>query len=294
MENDLYFNDLNVVKDDLIYCVDMIRLTCHIPYSVFNKKINSRLSFYGEFLTSWISSRITDFYYNFNYCDKDCSFWFGFISNKEKISGKSLTNTKTTFNFTIEFNPNKVKDCSLLLHILSMTTEWFIKQCDFAVDVNTNITNICGFDKGKKNCLITYDCGEDNKTYYIGKKDNRVKIYNKTIESNLSYDLTRIEITKYFDSLKIFDVNSYSYDGYIPELFLKDFQLSFNDLEDKTLFALVYAVIEGFPLHDLTKHYKKRVKEFLQKKKPIVIDFNCFSVALVRYLSFYFPFVNSF
>ena len=84
----LYFNGLNVVKDDLIYCVDMIRLSCHVPYSVFNKKINSRLSFYDEFLTSWISSRITDFYYNFNYCDKDCSFWFGFISNKEKISGK--------------------------------------------------------------------------------------------------------------------------------------------------------------------------------------------------------------
>ncbi|MBQ9658484.1 MAG: hypothetical protein IJV31_06930 [Clostridia bacterium] len=44
----------------------------------------------------------------------------------------------------------------------------------------------------KKSTLLTYDCGGDDKTYYIGKRDNRIKIYNKKIESNLDYDLTRM------------------------------------------------------------------------------------------------------
>ena len=41
--------------------------------------------------------------------------------------------------------------------------------------------------------------GYDNKTYYIGRSNNRIKIYNKKLESNLDYDLTRVEITSKID-----------------------------------------------------------------------------------------------
>ena len=291
MDKCLYFNGLSVLKDNFNYCIDMIRLSCRIPVSVFEQKVNNRLFVYGDCLKSWVSTKITDFYYNFNYSTDEYSFWFGYISNKEKINGKSLRNENTLFNLTVEFNPNKVKDCPLLLKLLKLSTEWLVKQVDFAIDVPTNICNICGFDKGKKACLITYDCGNDDKTFYIGKTDNRVKVYNKTIESGLNYDLTRIEITKCFKDLKIDCVRYYKYDGYVPELFLKDFQLSINDFSDKTLFAIVYAVLEGFPLHDLSKHYKKRVKDFLNKKKPIKIDFSCLDKCLVNYIFHYFPFI---
>lgn len=294
-ENGLYFNGLSISKDDLIYSVDMLRLTCQMTVDFFELKISSREPVYKEKLTSWTSTKIDTFYYNYNYNDGDCSFWFGFIANREKTGkNKSLMNPHTTFNFTVEFNPNKVKDCSLLLHILSLSSSWELKQSDFAIDIKTNISNICGLDKGKKECLMTYDCGGSDKTYYIGKRDNRVKIYNKTLESSLDYDLTRIEITKYFDNLPLKNLFAYSYNGYVPELFISEFQLSLDDIKsDKTLFALVYAVTNGFPLHDLSRDYKKKVKNFLQNKKSIRIDLKCLSDVLRKYIYYYFPFINN-
>ena len=297
MANDLYFNNLNLVdKNGYSYCVDMLRLKCLISSNHFESAVAKFFPIFFFFFEKWDSTRINEFYHNFNYSDDDCSFWFGFISNKEmSVSSGSLYNENRTFNLTVEFNPNKVKNNKLLLHILKCSSSWIVKSVDFAVDVKTNILNICGFDKGQKNCFQTYDCGFDNKTYYIGIGNNRVKIYNKSIESGLNYDLTRIELTRYFgegDSLKV--IKHFKYYGYFPELFLKDYQISIDDLQsDKTLMGLVFAVNNGFPLHDLSRVYKVKVKEFLQKKKPIKIDFNCLSDVLVRYLAYYFPFISS-
>ena len=297
MANDLYFNNLNLVdKNGYSYCVDMLRLKCLISSNHFESSVAKFFPIFSKNIEKWDSTRINEFYHNFNYSDDDCSFWFGFISNKEmSVSSGSLYNENRTFNLTVEFNPNKVKNNKLLLHILKCSSSWIVKSVDFAVDVKTNILNICGFDKCQKNCFQTYDCGFDNKTYYIGIGNNRVKIYNKSIESGLNYDLTRIELTRYFsegDSLKV--IKHFKYYGYFPELFLKDYQISIDDLQsDKTLMGLVFAVNNGFPLHDLSRVYKVKVKEFLQKKKPIKIDFNCLSDVLVRYLAYYFPFISS-
>lgn len=298
-ENLLYFNNLNVTdKNNYSYCVDMLRLRCSITVETFERCVASKLFIYKDKIESWDSTRICDFYHNYNYTDEDCSFWFGFISNKEMSlsSSSSLQNEHNQFNLTVEFNPNKVKDNKLLLHILKCSTNWYVKSVDFAVDIKTNILNVVGFDKSQKNCLMTYDCGGDDKTFYIGKGNNRVKVYNKTNESNLLYDLTRIEITRYFgdgDNLKI--IKHWKYYGYFPKLFLKDYQISLEDLQgDKTLMGLVYAVNSGLPLHDLSRIYKSKVKEFLQKKKPIDIDFNCFGFTLVKYLVYYFPFITDF
>lgn len=297
-ENLLYFNNLNVTdKNNYSYCVDMLRLRCSITVEVFERCVASKLFIYKDKIESWDSTRICDFYHNYNYTDADCSFWFGFISNKEKSlsSGSSLQNEHKQFNLTVEFNPNKVKDNKLLLHILKCSTNWYVKSVDFAVDIKTNILNVVGFDKSQKNCLMTYDCGGDDKTFYIGKGNNRVKVYNKTNESNLLYDLTRIEITRYFgdgDNLRI--IKYWKYYGYFPKLFLKDYQISFEDLQcDKTLMGLVYAVNSGLPLHDLSRIYKSKVKEFLQKKKPINIDFDCFGMCLRNYIYYYFPYLNN-
>ena len=294
-KNLLYFNNLNVIdKNNYSYCVDMLRLKCNITVEKFERNIASRLFIYKDKIESWDSTRICDFCHNYNYSDEDCSFWFGFISNKEKClsSGASLQNENKEYNLTVEFNPNKVKDNKLLLKILKVSTNWFVKSVDFAVDIKTNILNVCGFDKSQKNCLMTFDCGSDDKTYYLGKGNNRVKIYNKTKEANLNYDLTRIEITRYFgdDSLKI--IKNWYYYGYFPELYLNEYQLSLEDIaNDKTLLGLVYAVNHGLPLHDLSRVYKVKVKDYLQKKKPIKIDFNCFANTLLNYLVYYFPFL---
>ena len=50
-----------------------------------------------------------------------------------------------------------------------------------------------------------FSSGYDNKTYYMGRTNNRIKIYNKKLESGLNYDLTRVEITSKID-LNIKDI----------------------------------------------------------------------------------------
>lgn len=297
-ENFLYFNNLNIFDGvDYCYCVDMLRLRCNINVECFERNVASKLFLYNDNVEHWTSTRICEFYNNYNYSDSDCSFWFGFISNKEKsLSGSSLQNESKKFNLTVEFNPNKVKNNKLLLHILKCSDDWVVKIVDFAFDIKTNILNITGFDKCQKKRLITYDNGGDDKTFYLGKGNNRVKIYNKRIESNLNYDLTRIEVTKYFDEdFNLKKIKFWKEFGYFPELFFKDYQITFDDLQtDKTLYGLVYAANAGLPLHDLSRVYKDKIKKFYKKKKPIDIDFNFFSMVLVRYLVYYFPFINDF
>lgn len=289
-------------SNNCIYSIDMIRLSCKISVDYFSKKIDSRLSILNN-IEKWQSSKIGEFKHNYKIVDNDNSFWLGFISNSELYCGEGgVGNPKKKYNLTIEFNPNKLRDMKLLTYLLSLSFEdnlqcpimWHLVSCDFAFDIETNILNICGFDKGRKRALKIYDNGGDNKTYYIGENNNRLKIYNKRIESNLDYELTRIELTHKVD-IDVLDLIRHKIDlnlsKYFPDLFLKDYQVEFKDFEiDSTLQALVYAVNNGFPLHDLSRRYRDKVKDFLNEKKPIVFDYNGFALALSRVLCFYFPY----
>lgn len=111
--------------------------------------------------------------------------------------------------------------------------------------------------------------GGDNKTYYIGRTNNRIKIYNKKIESNLDNELTRIEITSRLD-LELKNYIFYSYNVELPNLYLNNYLLTFDDLEDKTLQCIVYAVQNGYPINNLSRVYKDKVeKKLLQGGQKI-------------------------
>lgn len=140
-----------------------------------------------------------------------------------------------------------------------------------AMDIRVNILDLCGFDKGRKKDFRMFSCGKDNRTYYIGRTNNRIKIYNKKLESNLNYDLTRIEITSKLD-LKVKDIGIYQYDIKLPELYLNNYLYTFKDYEDKTLLAILYAVQSGFSLNDLTRRYKDKVKSLLNGGYKINLD----------------------
>lgn len=285
-----------------IYSIDMIRLRTRFTTEFFMKKIDSRVSILKN-VEKWESSKIGDFKYNYNInLDDGNSFWFGFISNKDLYCGDGgVNNPSHKFNFTIEFNPNKICNCALLDYLLSLRYEeilevglvWEVVSCDFAFDIQTNILNLTGFDKKRKKCLMTYDNGGDDKTYYIGKGQNRIKIYNKKIESNLDYDLTRIELShKFSKSLDIKYLScglDLSIGSYFPELFLKDYQLEIEDLQQNDTFkAVIYAVNNGYPLNELTRYTRDKIKSYLKEKKPIVIDFKCFNLAFLSTIRFWF------
>ena len=84
--------------------------------------------------------------------------------------------------------------------------------------------------------------GGDNKTYYIGRTNNRIKIYNKKRESDLEKELTRVEITSKID-LELKNYMFYKYDVDLPKLYLNNYLLTFDDLlEDKMLQCVIFAI----------------------------------------------------
>ena len=129
--------------------------------------------------------------------------------------------------------------------------------------------------------------GGEDRTYYIGRTNNRVKIYNKKIESSLDYDLTRVEITSKLD----YDVNMidfYNYNVELPELFLNNYLYSFKDYEDKTLLAVLCAVQSGFNLSDLSRRYKDKVKSLLEGNYKIQIENKYCTEAIKKCVSYIF------
>ena len=261
------YADYNLITyDNINYTVDMLRLKTDITYSDFSKLEFKLKALYEDSIKNlYISNSISEFKYNYNIeIGEGLSYWFGFIHNSEIINkGKSLSNDKTTFNFTVEFNPNKIAINGLLKQILNMSSNWIVKSLDMAMDIKINILDLCGIDKGRKKDFRMFTEGLDNRTYYFGRTNNRVKIYNKKIESNLDYDLTRVEITSKLD-INIKDILFYNYNVKLPDLYLNNYLYTFSDYKDKTLLAILYAIQSGYCINDLPRIQKQKVKKLLE------------------------------
>ncbi len=257
----MYYNNVTSYYN-LTYSIDMFRLKTYIDYSTF-----SNLDFYLRTYYSlkidkfWISDRIMQFKYNYRILiDEGKSFYIGFHHNNEEPEKNDL------HNLTIEFNPNKLKDNKLLLYILNLSGNWFIRSYDLAVDLKCNIFDII-FDKGRKRKVQIYSNGGDDLTYRIGVGDMKVKIYNKKKESKLDIqgDLTRIEITREIDDFPIRDVKMLRYGTeYFPELYMNNYIYSISDIQDKTILPIIFAVQNGYPLNDLSRRYKEKIKKLFE------------------------------
>lgn len=133
--------------DNITYTIDMVRLRCDINYETFSKLESRVRTVYSDFVKNfYVSTGISDFKYNYNIeISEGHSFWFGFIHNSELINKSgSLQNENTKFNFTVEFNPNKLKIRGILGYILRMLLEHncIIKSVDVAMDIPFNILDI--------------------------------------------------------------------------------------------------------------------------------------------------------
>jgi hypothetical protein len=219
------------------------------------------------------SFAITDFKENYNIeIEEGVSFWFGFFHNSEKNNLSEFA----TYNFTIEFNPNKLKDNKIVKYILSCSKKWLLRSLDMAIDIPISILDLTGFDKGRYKDIRIFSKGYDDKTIYIGRSDNRTKIYNKKIESNLDIfgNLTRVEVSSKFDFpiTRVTDLYSFVYDIALPQVYTNEYMYSFKDYEDKTLLAVLYAVQSGFNLSDLTRRYKEKVENLLNGGNLLPFD----------------------
>lgn len=258
--DDLYF--VKFEQDNITYSLDKIRLKTYVEPSVYNDLDFYLRCYYSKNVTKfWISDRIMQFHYNWKIdVEEGRSLYIGFRHNnetKDDYHGK--------FNLTIEFNPNKIQLHPLVLHVLDLSGDWYIKSYDVAFDLKVNILDLI-YDMTGRQIEKIDNRGYDDKTIYLGKEDGRIKIYNKKIESDLGIvgELTRVEISRQVEDFRICDIKLFQYDNIFPHIYLKNYIYSLSDYKDKTLLALLYAVQNGFPLRDLTKTYRKKIKDLFE------------------------------
>ena len=249
--------------NNMTYSIDMLRLKTYIDYDKFKNIEFYFRTYHADLIDKyWISDRIMQFKYNYRIVlEEGRSFYFSFHHNNEKAEEHYGLH-----NFTIEFNPNKIKDDLILLHILNISGDWYIKSFDLAVDIKCNVRDII-FDKGRKRKVHMFSNGGDDLTYTIGEGDCRLKLYNKKKESKLDIvgDLTRIEISRVLDDFPITDIKFFKYkEEYFPELYLNNYVYSISDIKDKTLLPILYAVQSGYPINDLSRRYKEKIKKLFE------------------------------
>lgn len=283
----MYINECN--SNNITYSIDMIRLKTYLTYTNF-----SEIEF--RFNTVWKdyvckkynTPKMSDFYYNYVIeIEEGKSFWFGFMHNTEKRQ----VSERAEYNFTIEFNPNKLKDNKVIMYLLSLSGEWFLKSYDLACDLKINILDLIVDSSGRLE-MKTISRKYDDKTIYFGKGDGRVKIYNKKKESNLNIlgDLTRVEISRQVDDFDIRDVKFLKFGKFFPIIYLNNYVYSFSDYDSKnsTLLAILYAIQNGYPIKNLSRSYKQRIRNLLEGGYKILFDESSATGALRKTIFYYF------
>lgn len=287
--------NLELTKDNITYSIDMLRLKTYISFSDYSKiEFFIQMYFKDKVKKFWISDRPMCFHYNYNIeLEEGRSFYFGFHHNSEKLknSDHKGENLDDLYNFTIEFNPNKLKKDKLLMYLLGISGEWYIKSYDMAFDIRINILDLL-WDISGRSTEKVFSNGYDNKTVYIGSGSGRVKIYNKKKESNLfiTGDLTRIEISKELEDYDIRKLSVLHYDGDFPVIYTNDYIYSISDYEGKnsTLLALLYAVQNGYPIRNLSRKYKVKIKDLLEGGYRIKFDAKIATQILRKNILYYF------
>ena len=268
-----------VEHNNMVYSVDKLRLKTYISYFDFTElEFFIKTCHKEKIKRFWVSDKINSFHYNYNIeIEEGKSFSFHFMHNQECIN---YNNDKIEYNFTIEFNPNKLRNDILLCSILDRFSNWLLRSYDLAIDIPINILDIIVY-KGRKRIYKIFSEGEDKLTYYIGTKGNDgfLKVYNKKHESDLKHlvgYLTRVEITRrYEEDFPLASIKNYNYgEQFLPILYLNQYAFSFSDIttKDKTLMAVLYAVQTGYSLNDLSRDYKKKIKNLLELGSRIRFD----------------------
>lgn len=281
----MYINEFT--DNNIVYSIDMIRLKAYITYSTFTEIEFRFKTCWSKYVKKFYTSpHQQQFFYNYNIeVGDNQSFWFGFCHNTERRSFSE----KAEYNFTIEFNPNKLKDNKIIKYLLSLSGEWFLKSYDIALDLKVNILDLI-IDTSGRHTFKMLSNGYDDRTYYYGKGDGRVKIYNKKKQSNLSvnYELTRVEVSRELEDFPISNVKNLEYDCNFPLLYLNDYVYSLSDYDDKTLLALLYSVQSGYPLKELTRRYREKIRNMFEGGHKIRFTSKIVTQCLRKTIFYYF------
>lgn len=179
---------------DSICSIDMVRLSLDFSSEKRILAFGNWLSTPGNMFveTYPLSTRAFAFRNLFQItCSNNCSFVVGL--------GFNGVDKDSYYHGFMEFNPNKVAGEREFKKVFSMLQEYCfcaeVSRWDLAVDVNISRER-CVLRKDKRK-RATVENSLSDFTEYLGQrnKSGYVKLYNKTLESDLDYDDTRLEIT---------------------------------------------------------------------------------------------------
>lgn len=235
------------------FSIDMIRLKTKIFVDYF-QAFHDAYSLEPRF-TVFYSSNVKDYRYGYSIAFDNTSVWIGYLHNSEKVN-------QLSHYLVCEFNPNKIDFRDPIFRDIILrffSGNYQIVSFDFAVDLDVDINNVY-YVRGGRHVKI-FDYGGSNKTIYIGERGNRVKIYNKAIEQGLKgRNWTRIEysfkcnISNSFMVLSDFSLSSF------PDIYVVE---QLPAIDDLTLKALFYAVMSGYPIDDLSRVYRAKIKKIM-------------------------------
>lgn len=259
-----YFNSIYI--DKIIYSIDMVRLK--LDFSSDEKIKN-----FGNFLCGINMSYVEQYpisYKDFGYrnlfkinCSNGCSFVVGLSFN-----GKDSSSRYIGF---MEFNPNKVADQKefqvVFSHLMMHCFVAEVARWDLAIDVPI-ARDLCILTKDKRKYTLIQN-SEMDKTEYLGihNKSGFVKLYNKTKEADLDYDLTRLEITiagnlNYKDFLKI-----------CPQVDVRGNQQTINPYLDLSGTDIVlYELLMKCDLLERQVYFKKLGRYKGERLKPYIFN----------------------
>ena len=266
---------------DIKYSVDMVRLMVRLRPGEFQTIFDYQVRMPD--MSYYMSSRAKDYRYNVVVKKNDYSYWMGYRHN----SGKD------NFDFVLEYNPNKVRNDLLVNYILdnyfNKVTCYDIRysprvcSVDIAVDINVNILN-CLLFKQTKGRYMFYSGSTgraDDFTVYIGKGPGRVKLYNKSIESGLNYDLTRYEVSlklnKPLQNIRMVKVDVEK----SPILKIIDMKMGIDAETRATLSGFLQ---EPYLINQLSQYKRKKYREMIENCIDFRLDSREIEKKIIEYI----------
>lgn len=171
----------------------------------------------------------------------------------------------------IEVNPNKcfIKPQCLydIYYTLDKCVGYKVSRWDLAIDIPTDrMSVVLGKDQRKYELVCK---SKEDRTEYLGCRNEvgRVKVYNKTLESNLEYTLTRCELTMPdYEDLNFF----MKLDAITPEVWIAGTD---TGMDLTTLSDMQAMLVELIRKEENPTLYLKRLKwEQRKKLEPYVLD----------------------
>ena len=268
-----YTNEIRL-DNGQIYSLDMIRLNL-----VFMDKVQefvtwlSRIGITADNLdiVHWLSVREFSYRNMFRIITNEYSFAMaiGFNGNSESKN-----------NGWIEFNPNKCKGeffDKFIMMLKDYTSTRKVSRYDLAIDIPIP-RYLVRIHKDQRN--YQYIKSQSSETEYLGRRNNVgfVKLYDKKAESELDYDLTRLEITCElgninFPTVKILPLQ-------------EKFEFGQISTTDKVLIRLLKEVDNPVMFLQGLKYEKRKKIEPYLCESTVQLDGNAYSKILKQVISY--------